>query len=109
MATETIETGLPEAVERVHPLPHVVEPFGVQVVATLATVALLAHETDLAQHREVLRHRGPADRHADGQLAHPLVAARQRGDQGSADGVGDGAEGVGDGGSTGCGHVRHYT
>jgi len=36
----------------------------VEVVAALTSVPLLAHEPDVAEHRQVLRqHRGPAHRH----------------------------------------------
>ena len=62
VATETVETVVPEPVERVHPLPHLVEALGVEVVATLTPVALLAHEPDPAQHREMLRDRRAAHR-----------------------------------------------
>ncbi len=102
---ETIEAALPEPVEGVHPLPHLVEALGMQVVATLTTVALLAHESDPAQHREMLRDRGPAHRHDGGELVDGLVAAGEGGDEGATHGVGDGAEGVGDGGSAGRGHA----
>ena len=47
VATEAVKTCFPEPVERVHPLPHFVEALGVEVVAALTPVPLLAHEADV--------------------------------------------------------------
>src|SRR5438477_1464391 len=72
VTTETVETVVPEPVERVHPLPHLVEALGVEVVAALPAVALLGHESYPPQHREMLRHRGAAHRHGGGELVGRL-------------------------------------
>src|SRR5215218_852238 len=97
MATETIETARPEAVERVHPPAHLVEPLVVEVVATFTTVALLAHDPHPSEHGEMLRDGRPADGHRRRQLADRLVAGGELGDERAPHGMGDGAEGVGDG------------
>ena len=98
MAAETVETVVPEPVEHLHPLPHLVEALGVEVVATLTTVALLAHQTHAAQHRDAAT-TGRLNGTTAAELVDGLVAASEGGDERAAYRVAIGAEGVGDGGA----------
>jgi hypothetical protein len=92
---ESFEAGefvLPESTVVLQPLIDFPERLRVEVIETMASIALLANQSGPTQQTEVFGNRGARDREGAGDLARWLAAAAKKVEHGPARGIGQGAE-----------------
>jgi hypothetical protein len=86
--TQPCESSSPLIVKLIEPLANVLEPFWMKTVVVLPADSLLAHQAQVEQEPEVLRHRWAGNGHATRQVAHSLRSRRKLADQSPSEGMG---------------------
>jgi len=101
MAFEAHEIGRPEIPVRLDPLRHITQRAGREAVHALTSVAILANETGVAQHAEMLRDGWSSDVEPGRKLGNRGAAAPETIENRAPSGVGDGVKDIDTGARSG--------